>query len=183
MKGSKSKSGCVTCLVRRKKCDEVTPVCGHCRRLTLKCVQREHDTPVPAADRTALTMTSLRAKQLHIQPPVSPGHPRFRSELEKKVSQESPALLSGFLSRIADPAFHSVQSIGRFCIQSEVVREAVLAYAAYIRGQEDADAYRHCVKSYQSCIIGLRDASIRQSPNQDLAMTAILFLGLLEVSG
>ncbi|KAI2960326.1 transcriptional regulator family: Fungal Specific TF [Aspergillus niger] len=36
-KGSRSRSGCFTCRVRRKKCDEKRPVCGSCSKLALKC--------------------------------------------------------------------------------------------------------------------------------------------------
>ncbi|KAH3672604.1 hypothetical protein OGATHE_002249 [Ogataea polymorpha] len=38
MKGiKKSKSGCLVCKRRKKKCDEAKPRCGHCQRLGLEC--------------------------------------------------------------------------------------------------------------------------------------------------
>ncbi|KAG7806126.1 hypothetical protein KL921_005103 [Ogataea angusta] len=38
MKGiKKSKSGCLVCKRRKKKCDEAKPRCGHCQRLGLDC--------------------------------------------------------------------------------------------------------------------------------------------------
>lgn len=33
----KSRNGCFTCKQRKKKCDEVKPVCGHCKRLGFIC--------------------------------------------------------------------------------------------------------------------------------------------------
>ncbi|KAG7804974.1 hypothetical protein KL924_005297 [Ogataea haglerorum] len=41
MKGiKKSKSGCLVCKRRKKKCDEAKPRCGHCQRLGLECKYR-----------------------------------------------------------------------------------------------------------------------------------------------
>lgn len=34
---TRSKSGCLTCRKRRKKCEGETPICGHCNRLGLEC--------------------------------------------------------------------------------------------------------------------------------------------------
>ncbi|ODQ78200.1 hypothetical protein BABINDRAFT_162869 [Babjeviella inositovora NRRL Y-12698] len=34
----RSKSGCVTCKIRKKKCDELRPTCGDCQRLGKACV-------------------------------------------------------------------------------------------------------------------------------------------------
>lgn len=33
----RSKNGCMTCKIRKKRCDEMKPVCGDCRRLNKKC--------------------------------------------------------------------------------------------------------------------------------------------------
>lgn len=37
----RSKSGCLSCRKRKKKCDEVHPVCGHCEKKGLTCIWRE----------------------------------------------------------------------------------------------------------------------------------------------
>lgn len=36
--GPRSKTGCQTCKIRRVRCDETRPCCGHCSRLKLDCV-------------------------------------------------------------------------------------------------------------------------------------------------
>lgn len=40
----KSRSGCITCKVRRKKCDEVRPVCKDCQRFKKECVWIDPNT-------------------------------------------------------------------------------------------------------------------------------------------
>ncbi|KAK5061154.1 hypothetical protein LTR84_007696 [Exophiala bonariae] len=37
----RTKTGCSTCRTRRKKCDEVRPICSACHRLNIQCVYRE----------------------------------------------------------------------------------------------------------------------------------------------
>ncbi|GEQ70505.1 hypothetical protein JCM33374_g4183 [Metschnikowia sp. JCM 33374] len=40
----KSKTGCLTCKYRKKKCDETKPVCRDCRRFNKECVWVDHRT-------------------------------------------------------------------------------------------------------------------------------------------
>src|SRR5262249_28194218 len=37
----RTKTGCLKCLQRRKKCDEAKPVCGACQRLHIQCAYRD----------------------------------------------------------------------------------------------------------------------------------------------
>ncbi|GMM46658.1 hypothetical protein DAPK24_032330 [Pichia kluyveri] len=39
--GKRSKSGCLTCRKRKKKCDEVHPICGLCKRRNSECIWRD----------------------------------------------------------------------------------------------------------------------------------------------
>ncbi|KAK1853065.1 C6 transcription factor [Colletotrichum chrysophilum] len=41
---TRQRRGCVTCRQRKKKCDQVYPICGHCSRLNLVC---NRETPRP----------------------------------------------------------------------------------------------------------------------------------------
>jgi Fungal specific transcription factor domain/Fungal Zn(2)-Cys(6) binuclear cluster domain len=63
----RSRTGCLTCRDRRKKCDEIRPVCTGCRRNFLKCVWRpahteravlNHSTPSVFADAAVSPSTS-----------------------------------------------------------------------------------------------------------------------------
>lgn len=40
----KSRTGCLNCKIRRKKCDETRPVCKDCERFGKECVWIDHDT-------------------------------------------------------------------------------------------------------------------------------------------
>lgn len=45
---SKTRTGCLTCKVRKKKCDEVQPVCHDCKRFKKRCIWADHKTMAPA---------------------------------------------------------------------------------------------------------------------------------------
>lgn len=168
----KSKTGCLTCIARKKKCDEATPVCGHCSRLHLTCVRRNSGR----SSTTAISLTNIRSKPT-IRAPISPGHPPFQNDQEREVSIRSPRILERLISRIADPSFQEVHIFARLCIQSPLVRDAVMAFEAYDKGSEIGS-----LGSYQSCIFRMQHGSVFSSEPPELAMTAVLFLGLLEVS-
>lgn len=39
----RSRNGCVTCKIRKKKCDETKPLCSECKRLKKECIWVDHD--------------------------------------------------------------------------------------------------------------------------------------------
>ncbi|CAH6718439.1 hypothetical protein CLIB1444_01S06744 [[Candida] jaroonii] len=39
----RSRNGCVTCKIRKKKCDEIKPLCSECKRLKKECIWVDHD--------------------------------------------------------------------------------------------------------------------------------------------
>ncbi|KAH8805468.1 fungal-specific transcription factor domain-containing protein [Xylogone sp. PMI_703] len=47
--GTRQRTGCLTCRQRRKKCDGLYPICGHCTRLNLVCVRKEPQNIVDTA--------------------------------------------------------------------------------------------------------------------------------------
>ncbi|QIW99652.1 hypothetical protein AMS68_005170 [Peltaster fructicola] len=52
----KSREGCTACKKRRKKCDEIQPVCGHCRLNCLTCSYTIKIAPVDAVSETPNTL-------------------------------------------------------------------------------------------------------------------------------
>lgn len=48
-KHERSFNGCLNCLARRKKCDELLPRCGECHRLELLCTRRRREAVVAVA--------------------------------------------------------------------------------------------------------------------------------------
>jgi hypothetical protein len=172
----KSRTGCLTCVARKKKCDEKQPRCGHCERLGLACKSRSTRTPV--------TLTNIRQKSISPTTPVSSGYPSFVSDEEKRVTMASPEILAAFVSRVADRSFCDLPLIGRLCVQSRLVREAVMAFSVAFYPDPSDSHYKLSLRSYQSCIAGIQSLQAlgsRSSKETITLLTAACFLGLLEV--
>lgn len=60
---SRTKSGCLACRARRKKCDEQKPVCRSCDRLQLSC-----SWPVAASNEDSVVRSSSMSKPQPTQP-------------------------------------------------------------------------------------------------------------------
>lgn len=180
----KSKTGCLTCLARRKKCDEVVPQCGHCGRLGLNCVRRDQLSG-SGSNAAAISSTNLKAtKGVLLRASITNGHPPFGSDFEKQLSIESPGALAALVSCMAGPGFRDVLLFGTFSAESRLVRQALVAFSAYNQGPRCGDSYKLSLRSYQNCVLNLRSSRLMDSPSsteQNYALTAIMFLGLLEV--
>ena len=172
----KSRTGCLTCVARKKKCDEKLPRCGHCERLGLSCKSRSTQVPVK--------LTNIREKSISPKAPISNGYPAFTSDTEKRITLVSSQILEAFVSRVADPSFHNLPLIGRLSVQSRLVREAIVAFSvAFVPDPSDFH-YKMALRSYQSCIAGIQGLPAHDSRNfkESIALlTAVCFLGLLEV--
>lgn len=187
----KSRTGCLTCIARRKKCDEALPKCGDCSRLQLACVRRERancreEETGKVSRKSAITTTNLKGRTPTLRMTVTNGYPPFQSDLEKELSMNSPQALKLLVSRIAGEGFGDVTLFGTFCTQSPLVREAVVAFTAFNSGATYEDSYKLALKSYQKCVTDLKDSrayELEDPGQQDCVLTAINFLGLLEVSG
>lgn len=57
--GPRSKNGCQACKLRRVRCDESKPVCGHCDRLKLECVYRPPQRRSRRGTTTTTTTTTM----------------------------------------------------------------------------------------------------------------------------
>lgn len=179
----KTKTGCLTCVARRKKCDEAPSRCGNCTRLKIACVWREH---IQSDGPRAITSTNLRAKKgLILHATITNGYPPFRSELEKKLTTETPGALSALVSCMASPDFLKTSLFGTFSTESRVVRHALVAFTAHTSALRSEDSYRLSLRSYQDCIVELRASlprGVHRAAEQSHALVAVMFLGLLEVS-
>lgn len=177
----KSKTGCLTCVARKKKCDEVSPQCGNCKRLDLSC-RRRNDVE---SSKYCILSTNLRSTLPSLTPAISSGFPPFRNDVERSVTLESPKILSSLVSRMASPAFIEVKLLGRLCAQSRLVRDSMVAFTALGQINGSGHLYKICLKNYQSCIVTLRQMPAQQliSKGKDCyVLVALCFLGLLEVS-
>jgi hypothetical protein len=173
----KSRTGCLTCVARKKKCDEKLPRCGHCERLGLACKSRSTQT-------TPVTLTNIREKSVSPRVPISNGYPSFVSDEEKRVTGASSQILAAFVSRVADRDFLELPLVGRLCVQSRLVREAVMAFSVAYYPNPSGFHYKMALRSYQSCIAGIQGLQAHDSRNfkeSITLLTAVCFLGLLEV--
>lgn len=172
----KSRTGCLTCVARKKKCDEKLPRCGHCERLGLSCRSRLIQTPV--------TLTNMRERSISPRAPVSSGYPPFASDIERRITLASSKILSPFVSRVADMRFSDLPLVGRLCVQSRLVREAIMAFSLACDPCASEFHYKISLRSYQRCITGIQSLQAHISPNPEHSislLTAVCFLGLLEV--
>ncbi|EGW33743.1 uncharacterized protein SPAPADRAFT_64973 [Spathaspora passalidarum NRRL Y-27907] len=71
----RSKNGCLTCKIRKKKCDETRPVCSDCQRLKKKCTWVDYET-----------MTEEEIKKLK----ESVEREESQRKLRKRKSKEKP---------------------------------------------------------------------------------------------
>lgn len=94
--GKRSRSGCLTCRRRKKKCTEEHPVCHHCHRLDLTCVWKK--PPGPALP----PLASLPLPSFPLSPVSSPSvWPATSSPTE---SLQVPTILSKpTLSNVSTP--------------------------------------------------------------------------------
>ncbi|KAF2206796.1 hypothetical protein CERZMDRAFT_119213 [Cercospora zeae-maydis SCOH1-5] len=178
----KSKTGCLTCVARRKKCDETPIRCSHCARLNLACMWREGINGNRPRAITSTTLKGGKGPILHAT--ITNGYPPFRSELEKQLSMEAPRVLSALVSCVASPEFRHASMLGTFSTSSCLVRHAIVAFSAHTSGPRSEDSYRLSLKSYQNCITELKSTlshNVQSSVEQDNhALVAMMFLGLLE---
>ncbi|ODV97540.1 hypothetical protein PACTADRAFT_30989 [Pachysolen tannophilus NRRL Y-2460] len=58
----RSKNGCLTCKIRKKRCDEIRPTCGDCTRLKKPCEWLDPNMPEDEARQLKLKMEKLEAE-------------------------------------------------------------------------------------------------------------------------
>lgn len=181
----RSRSGCLTCVARKKKCDEAVPRCGLCVRLNLSCLQRKDATG--SQSRLSISSTCLRARKPapQLQRPVSNGYPAFKDVTEQRLTVASSRLLGQFVSHLARPEYQDLAIIPTAATQVVLVRDAVIAFAVYLQRDKYSDSYQRSIRCYQRCIKALTKSRLYQSScsaERNLALLATLFIGLLEVS-
>ncbi|KAH7336001.1 fungal-specific transcription factor domain-containing protein [Rhizoctonia solani] len=100
----RSRSGCLTCRTKRKKCDEKRPSCSRCTRTSNRCIwpgQSEQDTDSRTSDSTPNEMDS---GDVFLSFPCSSGKTGSTAypsgpDINQPTSQQSTSLLNGSLFR------------------------------------------------------------------------------------
>lgn len=175
----RSKTGCLTCIARRKKCDEHRPVCGNCHRLSLKCVPRanvnaRHERPSVATSATCLRVQTWT---------FSDGYEPFHDEAERRLSIECPAVLGSFISRMAGDQYRDLTFLTNAAIKDTWVRQAVVAFSAAFHVADNRNKNEICLRNYHACTQNIRKYLSGPSTywEADNMIISLLLLGILEV--
>ena len=193
----RTKTGCITCRDRRKKCDERKPICLACRRLKITCVYRDASEE-PSASSSSASPTSAS----HITPESEPFNEVVSPYLSNTPRSHRPQGLrtqrdfnlfqycaERYIHLLTSPdataEFRDVSFLFATGFDQPFVMHAVLAPAALhaacaeLIPKEDAMVYT------QSALQGLRLATESVDFKAELKfsfLAASLFMGIFEVS-
>ncbi|KAF3990709.1 hypothetical protein FT663_01554 [Candidozyma haemuli var. vulneris] len=97
---SKSKFGCLTCKVRKKKCEGTKPVCRDCQRFNKECVWIDYDT---------MKVEEIRRLRLKVKEQESCNKVRIRRPASKRSSSSvtKPAHGKGPSKESSSPPAHA----------------------------------------------------------------------------
>lgn len=186
------KTGCNTCVRRRKKCTEERPICNTCARLKLQCTYR---APLPAASATPddhseasiptpASTASSSLELLPLRPPLSVRHEGLRTERDWNVFNYSATRYMKLvtspdaLSKFRDLSFVFAVGFDRpWVVHAALAPAALHASFSSLISKEDAMLYT------QSALRGLRQSLQPSRPytlRRDSCLATSLFLGLFE---
>ncbi|KAK1961560.1 hypothetical protein LY78DRAFT_696057 [Colletotrichum sublineola] len=160
-KGSrKVRTGCLTCKVRKIKCDEARPFCNRCTVTGRKCDGYPHVAELPD-----VSSSSPGSSIVHFQP--SRASPGINSPNDSRALQYFSEVVGPLLSGAVDPYFwtHIVMQFSTF---EPAVTHSVLAisdlYEQFQNGSNAAVTPRHnsfALRHYNAAIYELRGMMTR----------------------
>ncbi|CCX11665.1 Similar to Transcriptional activator protein UGA3; acc. no. P26370 [Pyronema omphalodes CBS 100304] len=194
----RTRSGCITCKQRRKKCDEVLPVCGDCTRLGLVCQRPIPRSPQSRRGSVSSTISSsssssessISSSTISRRPPYrrDPNLPLSLGLYDGCTSQEQHLLqhyahvVSRSLSVVPDEINSFISIFVPMAIQQPAMRNALLGLSA--------THLKRIHSSFELAAVEYQNKALKQA-NQllklgtsDAAMeglAAVLFLCLQEV--
>lgn len=197
-----SRTGCLRCVARRKKCDERLPVCSDCQRIGLTCIWRGKNnlvTHLMSGNKVLnTTQAMMRVHDEQVDYPASPfaalnlsypqkavscGHVPLRTETEHRLLQMLPGFLDMFIlprTRLLQPDYSHEYAVA---LQTSWVRNALVAFSAFVASARDSslrlvayENYQAAVRSVQQIVAWSTYTDVREE-----LLIATLFLGLMEV--
>ncbi|RDW60680.1 hypothetical protein BP6252_12063 [Coleophoma cylindrospora] len=180
------RTGCLTCRKRRKKCDEVYPICGHCTRLNLVCGREEPRALSPdpfiqgnnGGDVNAqVEKAVLQRRRFSILIPnpspatiLPPAHERSQRYLLKYYAQ--------VLSMLCSTSVESNSFINVFmpmAMDSQPVLNSLLAWTAgHIKFFDES--YSPVASEYRSAALVSLASALPSNANPDTTLAACLVL-------
>lgn len=175
--------GCRRCRQKRKKCDEVHPVCGGCQRWTLSCIW----LPVGSnASSSGLTTKSSNTASVLVPRAVT-GHgvPPFRDQAQLVLLCKFSPVYQSLFGPLADRTFGDLSSIVQMSLHTVWMRDALNAFTGYmISGRTlDRKMDEMALSTYQSAVVDLRKKLSCPLWEEERvpALVCATFLGLYEV--
>lgn len=191
----RTRKGCNRCKIRRKKCDEVQPVCGPCSRLQLACSWPDGSAEATQQSansdldlETGISTNSFQGLIRRIPSSLqratsSTGYEAFRNDTEFHLTEQAPAILTGWLSSLAEPACQDLSIIFSLALREPWVRDALCAFSASFLSKQDARLQVVALRHYQTALSALRDHFTNDlDDNRRLSLIVVMMLlGLFEV--
>jgi hypothetical protein len=183
------KTGCQTCLKRRKKCPENRPVCAPCERLNLACVYRDSPSPaayevVRARPQAGSTVVESPSTLLPLTASLSVRPEGLRTERDWNVFNYcATKYMSVITSPEALSKYRDLSFIFAVGYDKPWVVHAALAPAALHASFSSLITKEDAVLYTQSALRGLRQSLLPSRPatlRRDPCLATSLFLGVFE---
>lgn len=202
----RTKTGCLTCLERRKKCDETKPTCRTCARLHKSCVWRgstdgtsqsnQHEPinrpgPLQCEPNTTSKGGSHSRRPIALAAPPSPlsfspprvitGHSGFRSLDDQSmfayfVKVFGPMMCDGR----SHPFYRDNSYLVAIALHVPWVMDSILAVAAYHHASMRDESSVAALRYYGRALKGLQERVADRTLLQDPVLGAIIFIGVFE---
>lgn len=177
-----SKSGCNRCKERRKKCDELRPVCSACTKWGWSC---SYDSRHPRTRPPPVVALELSTNDMVIPSQRLPELvQRFGDLVENKVLETIPELIKTFFSPTSAGRTRDLQVMWQLMLSNNLLRNACVACFAAIMRNTAALVEKSQV-TYGRALQSLRSSISREySDHENLIciIAAVVFLGKMEVN-
>jgi hypothetical protein len=205
----RTKTGCLQCRKRRKKCDETRPCCLACIRLGFKCSWGPNPPILGLAQQLSRWPVDVEPKQTDTSPFQTPQLPKSRwnptlvnkpLQIPRMITLRFPGLRSDsdhslilrfdteFMPWLLRPHAHRQFLDNSYVIQLGLqfpwLMDALLAFASSYFARKHATCSIIVMRYYNRAIRGLReviDTTKQTHLVGDALLVSTIFLGLFEV--
>lgn len=187
------RTGCLTCRSRRKKCDEVYPICGHCTRLNLVCKREtprsvltdEPSTSTTEADAAPATASTTDSDAANMMVPRAPPAMDITSIMDARQGSSKRFFMKYYVQILANLLTTNQENNSFLSIfipmsvDSDAVQNALMAWSSTHLSRFDS-SYTVPALEYQSHALNAVATSLvpssqaTEDPQSTLAATLIL---------
>lgn len=181
----RTNTGCQRCRRRKKKCDEIRPVCGACRRWSFPCIWP--DQVADADSKKKYWTKPVTSFPIYLEWPLnSHGTPVFRDHTQLSLLHNFVGIYQSFICPLARTEHASPSLFVNVALHETWSRDALNAFTSYMLFTRSGDRHleRSALVLYQSSVLGLKKKVANRLDEADIVgvLVAATFLGLLEVT-